>query len=562
MSEPAPKKMKPATSGIPVTLLSGFLGSGKTTLLKNILEQKEGLEVAVLVNDMAELNIDASLVKKGNLLQSEEKVVEMQNGCICCTLREDLLLEMTKLATLKKFDAIVIESTGVSEPQQVAETFTFPIDMTPPNEEDEKNPSFEENPMYRELKKAIETLGYTPESLDDLTKLDTCVTVVDCKAFSGDLTTCGFLLERFADIDKEDDRTIATLLIDQIEFADVILLNKCDLVTDEEAAKIQKAIKVLNPTARVHKTVKSKIPMKEVMKTGLFNMEKASRSAGWLQSLSDGHTPETEEYGIGSFVYRARTPFHPTRLADLLTSIFMINMTDYEEDGGEEEEEHDKNEDSENDKKEDSKNADKNGNGKEEDSEDEEEEEDIEERDATCAKGLANMRQRFGQILRSKGFLWMAGRDMQAGEWSQAGAVATLDYGGVWPGLMPEDLRPSDDKDFQKDCLPGVIRDRRQEIVFIGQDLDKKAIIAALDGCLLRPEDIKKGEGEKKSGEDAADPEHGWKFCYEPTEEDPLPTWPDPQKELERLAAGDDDEDEEGHHGHHHHHHHHHKREH
>eukprot|EP01135_Chromosphaera_perkinsii_P000465 Nk52_evm19s96 gene=Nk52_evmTU19s96 len=520
---------------IPVTLLSGFLGSGKTTLLKSILEQKDpSMEVAVLVNDMAELNIDAALVKKGNLLQAPEKMVEMQNGCICCTLREDLLLELTKLALMpgKRFDAIVIESTGVSEPQQVAETFSFGIDLDLEDNEGDADNS-ELNPMYTELKKTIGDDGQLPESLNELARLDTCVTVIDCKAFSGDMMTCATLLERYHDTDKEDDRNISTLLIDQIEFADVILLNKCDLVTNEEALAVERTIKVLNPDAKVHRTVRSKVALESVMQTGLFDMEKAMLSRGWLKSLTEQHVPETEEYGIGSFVYRSRVPFHPKRFDDFISSMFLFFVTNYE-------------------------------NGDEEDGEDEtndvemqdidkEREEELVKRNEEAPKRMAFMKSKYGNIYRSKGFIWLAGNDKQYGEFSQAGAVASLEYGGIWLGCLPEMMRPTENlPEFESFFKGGnVLFDRAQEIVFIGQDLNKRAITEALDACLLTKEEaFNKVELENSDGN--LEEGHSWKFNYVLKDDDPMPVWPDFDKEVQ--AALEDEEDEhDGHvhaHGH------------
>jgi G3E family GTPase len=273
---------------IPVTVLSGFLGAGKTTVLNNILANREGMKVAVVVNDMSEINIDAELIKNNEVTidRTQEKLIEMSNGCICCTLREDLLTELFALSKEGEYDAIFIESSGISEPLPVAETFTF---------EDE--------------------FGVT---LNDYARLDTMVTVVDAANFLG-LYSSEKTLGGIESLNVPDDeRTLVHLLTDQIEFADVILISKVDLVDQETYGVLCSIIKKLNPSALIYPVIKGSIPLANICNTNLFSFEKASQSAGWLKELRGEHVPETEEYGIGSFVFRAELPFNKNKLKDLL----------------------------------------------------------------------------------------------------------------------------------------------------------------------------------------------------------------------------------------------------
>ena len=379
---------------LPVTVLSGFLGAGKTTVLSHILNNRENKKVAVIVNDMSEINIDASMVNNEvSLNHSEEKLVEMSNGCICCTLREDLLLEVNKLAKDKKFDYLVIESTGISEPLPVAETFTFA---------DEKG-----------------------VSLSDVARLDTMVTVVDAFNFLKDYDDAKYLQDTDESLGEDDERSVADLLADQVEFSDVILISKIDLVDQSDLHKLKGILRSLNTTAKIIPITKGQVEIDDVLNTGLFNFDKAQEAPGWLKEMRGDHTPETEEYGISSFTFVARRPFYPDKFYE-----FVHNTN------------------------------------------------------------------KFGKLIRSKGYFWLGSRLEYAGQWSQAGGIARYGFAGMFWKSVPKQNWPTDEESLKiiKQNWEEPFGDMRQELVFIGQGLDKDAMIGALENCLVTEDDLLKGE--------------------------------------------------------------------
>ncbi|KAL2755493.1 hypothetical protein ACRALDRAFT_2027236 [Sodiomyces alcalophilus JCM 7366] len=529
-----PRKTIPENP-LPVTLLSGFLGSGKTTLLQHILRSDHGLRIAVIVNDIGAINVDASLIKQTHrVTKTDEKVVALQNGCICCTLRGDLLEELVNLAELHAFDYVIIESSGISEPEQVAETFDTRLAEQMRAIIDQAD-GLDEGTI--KVLNRVSSVG----GLEKFARLDTTVTVIDAFTILNDFHTDELLSARRDDVVPEDERTITDLMVDQIEFADVIILNKIDTVDKKTRSRVRDLISKLNHRAKVIETTHGKVNVSEIVNTGLFNLEKAQTGYGWLQDLHamtlrevNGKKtvtpkPETEEYNVRNFVYSRQRPFDPRRLWALVYDKFILQ---FEQVDGEDD--------------------DTDVDDTDEEMEDEDLEDDQDPLEMPSNEViLANKRAHplFSRLFRSKGEFFLSTRPHRAGEWSQAGAMLTLTGGRPWFCTLPAEEYTTGDE--QIDSLVrhdiesgGEWGDRRQEIVFIGENLDIAVLTETLDKCLLTDEEFEKWKDVMRNG---PKDNEGRQKALQDVFEDGFPDWQE-----------DDGEDHDGHDhgpGHHHHHH-------
>ncbi|KAM0551360.1 hypothetical protein ACHAPJ_008468 [Fusarium lateritium] len=574
--------------GIPPKALPG---SGKTTLLQHILRSEHGLRIAVVVNDIGAINVDASLIKQTHrLTKTEEKVIALQNGCICCTLRGDLLEELVRLAQLQEFDYIIIESSGISEPEQVAETFDSRL-----AEQMDAMGTLEGAPgLDADMIKVLQQLK-DAGGLEKFARLDTTVTVIDAFTMLHDFDTGDLISSRRDDVTPEDERTVSDLMVDQIEFADVIILNKLDMVDKSTKPRLLNLIKKLNHRAKILESSYGKVDVKQIVNTGMFNLQVAQAGYGWLQDLHamtvrevNGRNvltpkPETEEYSVRSCIYSRQRPFHPRRLWALVYDKFILQLEhpDEEEEGEDEEEE-----DEEND--EDLEMADY-PDGEEEAPEAVVVEQDAE--DSSSSRGKrsapaspqsshstvetapspapANKKQKFDdtemleaedlftpsneeilenkrkhpvftRLFRSKGEFFLATRPHRTGDWSQAGAMLTMTGGRPWfCTLPPEEYTTGDpevDSLVQHDIKKGgEWGDRRQELVFIGENLNHDALEELLDECLLTDSEFTKWEAVMRDGKKNDEQK---REALEELFDDGFPDWPE---------DGEDDEDHEGH---------------